>query len=65
MCKDIHKRPIDWDKVLEGLKEIGFEGALSFETQHAIEILPEELKSDALTYIASIGKYFRKRIEEE
>lgn len=59
------KRPIDWELVLKGLREVGFEGALSFETQHAIEVLPEELKSDALTYIASIGKYFRKRMQEE
>lgn len=58
------KLAIDWEGFIRGLREIGYEGAIAFETMNAITIIPPELKPAALTYIAEIGKYFRSRLAE-
>lgn len=58
-------RSIDWNLVLDGLREIGYEGALSFETFNALKILPEKLKKAALSYICEIGRYFREYMAAE
>ncbi len=54
---------LDWDGVLNGLKEIRFDGVLSFETAPVLDCFPEELKEDALQLIAKIGRYFADRLE--
>ena len=54
---------LDWEGVLKGLKEIGFDGVLSFETAPVLDCFPEELKEDALHLIAKIGRYFAGQIE--
>ncbi len=53
---------LDWDGVLLGLKEAGFEGVLSFETAPVLDCFPIELKEEALKMIASIGRYFAGRL---
>lgn len=53
---------LDWDGVLKGLKEIGFDGVLSFETAPVLDCFPEELKEDALHLIARIGRHFADRL---
>lgn len=58
------KLSIDWEGFLGGLRDIGYEGAIDFETMSAITVIPPELKPAALTYIAEIGKYFRSRLAE-
>lgn len=55
---------IDWEKFIRGLKEIGFEGAISFETWRGTYLLPKSLLKDAFVFISAIGRYFRERIEE-
>ena len=54
---------LDWDGILRGLKETGFEGVLSFETAPVLDCFPPELKEDVLKLIARTGMYFRSRIE--
>lgn len=75
-CDDYHMIPytqlersrkntsINWDEFLRGLKEIGYEGDLNFETHKGIKTLPEEVRQDGIRLISSLGRYFRKRITE-
>ena len=53
----------DWDGFLGGLKAIGFGGVLSYETAPVLSSFPEEMKEDALAFIAKIGAYFVGKIE--
>lgn len=55
---------INWDEFLRALKEIGYKGDLNFETHKGIKNLPEEVRRDGIRLISSIGRYFRKKIEE-
>ena len=67
---DLHMQPYaytrgrkyvtDWDGFLDGLRDVGFDGVLSFETYHAVEYLPAELKPVMLAYIAGVGRYFQR-----
>lgn len=52
----------DWDGFIRGLKEIEFDGVLSFETAPVLNSFPLELKEEALHMIACIGKYFERRL---
>ncbi len=66
---DLHMQPYaysrgrdyvtDWDGFLAGLRDVGFDGVLSFETYHAVEYLPSALKPVMLSYIAGVGRYFQ------
>lgn len=53
-----NKTSTDWAGFLKGLKRIGFEKVLSFETGPVLTAFPEELKEDVLVFLAKIGKYF-------
>lgn len=53
----------DWEGFLAGLRDIGYEGNLSFETCKTTWLFPKELEKDLLTFITAIGRYFRTRIE--
>lgn len=48
----------DWDGFIRGLKGIGFEGTLSFETAPVLTAFPEEMKDETLAFLAGIGRYF-------
>lgn len=52
----------DWDGFLRGLSNIKFDKVLSFETAPVLTAFPEELKNEALVFIAKIGSYFAERI---
>ena len=52
----------DWEGLLQGLTEIGYRGALNFETFRATKGLPRRLQAEMLHYIASVGYYFKDRI---
>lgn len=54
----------DWEKAIVAFREIGYGGALSFETFNAIKHIPQQLKRPMLTYINEVGNYLRKRIME-
>ena len=53
---------IDWDAVMKALKDVNYQGDLTFEV--AVGRLPSELLESFLTYAASVGKYLIKRFEE-
>lgn len=52
----------DWDGFVSGLKQISFDGVLSFETAPVLSAFPKQLKMDALKLIAGIGMYFTNEI---
>ena len=54
----------NWPAFIKAIREIGFEGTLSFETAPVLEAFPEALKEDALRLIAKIGGYLREEIEK-
>ena len=53
----------DWEGFIRGLRKIGFDQVLSFETAPVLTAFPQELKAQALALIAQIGAYFSKKIE--
>ena len=74
--KDLHQIPFtfaktrenksstDWDSFIRGLRNIKFQGTLSFETAPVLSAFPEEMKLDALEFIAWIGRYFGEKMEK-
>lgn len=55
---------INWSEFVRGLKEIGYEGPLSFETVLGEKAWPEEIREEGFRFISAVGKYFRKTMEE-
>lgn len=55
-----NKSSTDWDGFLAGLRNIQFDGTLSFETAPVLSAFPEEMKQEVLGFIAGIGRYFRQ-----
>ena len=55
---------IDWDRVLQAMHEIHYEGSLSFETASAIVNLPFKLKTKALKFIRELGFCFKEHIQK-
>lgn len=54
----------DWEGFIKGLKASGYDQVLSFETAPVLSAFPDEMKVDTLSFIAKIGKYFAKQIQE-
>lgn len=52
----------DWEGFINGLRNIHYSGTLSFETAPVLSAFPEEMKEEALAFIAKIGKYFSDAI---
>ena len=48
----------DWDGFIRGLRSIGFDKVLSFETAPVLTSFPEEMRGEVLRFIAKIGTYF-------
>ena len=57
-------KSVNWEKFIEGLKEIDYRGAISFEAFKGVGLFPGELKNDVLKLISAIGRYFREKILE-
>lgn len=57
-----NKSSTDWEGFIRGLKQIRFQGTLSFETAPVLSAFPEAMKQDALAFIARIGEYFAGEI---
>ncbi|MBQ1915470.1 MAG: sugar phosphate isomerase/epimerase, partial [Selenomonadaceae bacterium] len=57
-----NKSATDWEGFVRGLRNIGYEGVLNFETGPALTAFPEELKADVLRFLARIGRYFSEEI---
>lgn len=58
-----NKPSTDWDGFIRGIKKVGFQGTLSFETAPVLSAFPEAMKQDVLAFIAGIGKYFAGEIQ--
>jgi len=54
---------IDWNAFCRGLKEVGYKGALSFETFNALNVFDRELHADALKLLGATAHMFARRIE--
>lgn len=54
----------DWEGFIRGLRNIAYKGVINFETAPVLQSFPVEMKSDVLRFIAKIGAYFAKRIDE-
>jgi len=57
-------RGLDWESVIRGLREVGFDGTLSFETFPCMNSFPKGLREEVLKMIYEIGVYFREEIEK-
>lgn len=53
----------DWGGFIRGLRNIGFDKVLSFETAPVLTTFPKEMKLQTLSFICQIGKYFKDQIE--
>ncbi len=53
----------DWNGFVRGLKAIGYDQVLNFETAPVLKSFPEELRPQALHMLAQIGKYFANKME--
>lgn len=56
-----NKPSTDWEGFIRGLHNIGYDGAISFETAPVLSSFPEEMKEDVLRMIARIGEYFGEK----
>ena len=54
----------DWVGFVKGLRNIGFDKVLSFETAPVLTTFPQIMKPQVLSFIAGIGDYFRIEIEK-
>ncbi len=71
---DLHQLPfsfgcklyggMEWERIYAGLKEIGFEGTLSFETFPSMNSFPGKARGAVLKTIYETGVYMRRQIEE-
>jgi len=52
----------DWEGFIRGMRNIGFNRVLSFETAPVLSAFPKAMKQDALEFIVRIGKYFEGEI---
>lgn len=52
----------DWELFIEGLRDINYEGDLSFETFKVLDNFPPEMMEICLRMIAESGKYFKQRL---
>ena len=65
---DNHQLPftqgVDFEKVINALKEVGYQGDITFETSCGMRAAPKELQSALARYLAAIGAYFKELIEK-
>ena len=66
---DSHTAPYlgvcNWNRVIKGLREVGYKGTLNFETAGFNGRYPKELVPDALKMLGATAKYLRARVEAE
>ena len=53
----------DWNGFIRGLKGIGFDKVLSFETAPVLTAFPEEMKEETLRFINRIGVCFLNELQ--
>ena len=57
-----NKSATDWDGFLRGLRRVNYDGVFNFETSPVLTSFPQELRGDALGFIAKIGWYFKNKV---
>lgn len=57
-----NKSSTDWEGFVRGMKKIGYNGNLCFETGPVLSAFPDVMKQDVLGLIARIGEYFAGEI---
>lgn len=66
---DTHTLPyqgiINWDKVTAALKEIGYEGDLTFEATGFLSNVPGSLRLSGARFMVDTGRYLIKKIKED
>ena len=64
---DSHTQPyfgkMDWDDITAALKEVGYKGNFTYETDTFLSRLPQELWLDGLKFQERIGRHLIKKIE--
>lgn len=63
-CNRENTSSTDWEGFLRGLRKIRFDKVLNFETAPVLTAFPQELKREALRFIAEIGRYFARQIDD-
>ncbi|MBR6498918.1 MAG: sugar phosphate isomerase/epimerase [Clostridia bacterium] len=53
---------LDWDRLIEGIKEIGYKDTLSFETFNVWNVVDNEVMPSMLKFISECGRMFARRI---
>ena len=65
---DNHRLPysynIDYGKVITALKEIGYDGDITFESDNFLLSLPKELVPSGVKFMADMGKYFKSELNK-
>lgn len=63
---DTHTLPyygiIDWDSIMSALKEIGYQGDFTFESESFLRNLPRELMPEAAKFMAQVGRYLMRKV---
>lgn len=65
---DMHIMPFvagytPWDKVMEALREVGYDGELTYEADNSLARVPRELVPATMRYMVEIGRYLTKQGE--
>lgn len=67
LSNDQHMMPYlgtaDWPSTMRALREIGYGGALTFETHRYLERLPDALVPDALRLVEKMGRFLTGMME--
>lgn len=71
---DLHQMPfsfgktaesgLDWNGIIRGLREIHFDGTLSFETFPCVNSFPKGMTDSVLETIYAVGEYLKETIEK-
>lgn len=71
---DLHQMPfsfgaskdagLDWDGIIRGLREIDYQGTLSFETFPCMNSFPKGMADSVLEAIHGVGEYLKEEIEK-
>ena len=56
---------LDWNRFIKGLRDVGYQGALSFETFNTLNAFDPELTPEVLRLIGATGRMFARRIDAE
>lgn len=57
-----NKASTDWKGFIAGLRKIGYDKTLSFETAPVLSAFPDRMKCDTMRFIAQIGDFFAEEI---